>query len=1392
MTDMACHLPKNADIAAPKRDRVDDELEPPGAGRQRMSQSQEDDVDMDALFEDDEELPLDVDMPYQQRLVREAQQLRRHGMYAWGGPYLVKAYKDSSLLGAPRRMDYFGDGRQMKGEKSMSRQEFEEAALSHDTLKLRMDDKERELPDGRIAEDPFSRMTLDYEVRVLDDAGKVVDRGFRYRRKTAQEWSEQGILREQLLRQRYAEYVDQVLKFRDGQLVRTVLAQLHNEINGVGSVDNPFNALIKASGGRQRPRTDWYIEWEPSTPMPKALASQKYEIVVDALTNTEALVNAEGDAEPPLDTPAHARWVEECARIAAYIQKNSSLWHREWMKWVEDENQRSYRNRLQQSKARWNVEYDKQKRILEDDTDRRRAENQIVYPWEDTDVETRMPISLLPSLPVAESDSMIFASYERALCAQLLKEKAIMQLHWYMTQTVTPATVSEHYYCGAYWRSVAVARAMDTNEYSRALFGTATPENLPPHLIDFGQATLLAQQFVRLMSLPEATWPIDATLTFENVHGSLSRDAGYDWSVKRYPTFHKLWQALRGVVFNAMLFNKSPGLDPEVSARESEIYDMAKTLLSGKLDLQPGDSVVEHFKLRVVDKQPTSLDIEMLRLQYEEFDKSVTAVDSDRLADQPNYSVRCAVPCAKHEVFLSHMIEQLAADPFAMPLWSRWLAPRFYKHGGNPVLMNVWHVAKRHSETSSETWQALGATKKMIPTWTPDQLDALQSIQTDVGNTIYNDFVQDGGASANDYNLFLCETRQEFTELWAREAMQYIDAAPVNPDDIAAGTAAPGAPEYQLTDVHYKLAIDAMVRYLVHMRASYFRTVATDTAPVATRYNIHRIQYTHWRRSQDGTDPICLDDILVRHRQGYYTGRADVAISNLERDLKNVIGLAKARYTSQNGWEVENPDMPLDDYGRRMSSRDKRNFFDNQYDVAHLNRLRIHAAKFLDFTKICERYYLTGYESIASNMTRAQHDERISKMVVDAQKEVNRLQQLVSKAADAPRQNAPRASKQASTLDFQSELAVAEENLEQALNAQTIYKSAENFDSLTKKGRTLGRLPTIRKLAAEKWVPTKSAQDLYNDQEPGQLPPLESDVVPSAQYEWRKRQTVTWLSLVLSKAGQDATKLGDTFTDNMIAALQKIAAMGSMGDDLRRLSDKVVFRSVSDKNEIEISPEVFERIGLHQIAAAFESAQRALGLEQVKEVEDLSNEFDWQANFLVDRVTERIKKEGVPPIPGMPRDLQAGMEFVRRDANGMVLDGGRTGKDLWASDDYNPIEFYRLKLKQEEEDPIAEWCNRLTGELKLSDPEFYLRFTPDPRYFSGGEAGSWWQRILELSMRDRITLKESAFRLTTGWLEVGLFAWDRKYEALLDEDGVVPVFVGRNALRVVYEQQGEY
>lgn len=1429
-----------------------------------------------------------------------------------------------------------------------------------------MDADKRKLPDGREVENPFSWWTMTHEVRFVDDGGNTTRRTFRYRRKTDEEWRGEADIRVALLQQRWDERMSRVFDAEKEEVLRTVRIQMQKLlVDETYDVVNPFKQLYINSKGKATARgeREWFIPWDGGGPKPIQPEDDGGMVgPMNAPIPRNEFVDRYGRA-PIEGTELYERWAERQRFIEDYIEQYRTLWHEEYLDWVKEETLRSEKMGYRAGMEGWKLVFSDEKRRLGANQDKIRAVEAVVYPWEDTDVATGKAIELKLKLPKGTGrDTMIYASHERAVVAESLKVKAIQKLHMYMTQTGAPCKDERHfYYNGAFWRANVITRMLDRCAEATAngglLSGSEQP-GVPYHLCIYGvgaggryldangrhvdECRRLAQVFDVLMPVQpndsKRVAPlIDTALSFESIHGLLSADVSAPgWIFKSYPIFLKYWQDVRMVCFNAMLFSTGKGhlepewfLDPAGVApgfgtgpisqieppREAQIYEAALRIITGKLDgVSDKDDLTGYMPqgFTLVDGVPTCLDIEMLRLQFEEFDRSDYAIHSDALAEQPNYSVLPAVPRAKHEVYLSMLVDQLASDPFAMPLWSRWLAPRFYKKGpGNKLMQNVWYELDGYRKNEGkEYWdEFLKVQKKDYkianPATAADEMRLNTNIiAADVAGNFIASFLAEDASEPDVWRQFGWESRAAYVQDWHTEALQYVTAEPRDPKTL--DPTKPGV-EYEAGYNEYKTAISEMVKYLLRSAPRFLKAGQTED-------DIHRTQHERWRWMYDGTEPLTLEDIIERRDQGFYTGETAIAIDNLKRDLTALFGFARARYcrnftgpTSEadakainGGWIVPQPRSVRGESSNGFSERSANDVFDAQYSVDVLQDLGINGSKFFDFTRICERFYLKGYTAVSATKTQAQRKEAAEKAVVAAQKEVDEMEQRISKQEAAVKRQPSRKAKETVRLgddgealedakpsDLNEQLRILKDKL-QDRNDELSLRNPKPLTEKEKHGATLGRLPTIRKMQFEFFTRTESVEEddlddidflaearkveYYNqrflssgDEEeyrggessglddiaygeelvekrlkeraaklasdrakeealtgvksevPLEVPhrgenillpsydpfawessmreeeeiadgnPAIVDSLPSRPWEWRKRRVYYYLrTIVEGRVNPDG--LTGSMGQQVVKMLNEEQSRWFPYDpETDGGSMPPPFANVmSTDDEKMVSAYVFNRMGVHQLADVFLEAQRRLGIKEAdlvlpRGLTDTFSKFDATSADLVGYTTERIKAEGVPPVPGVPRDLQGGTVFLKRLANGFVAPDNidpkdqpyKTGKE---------VRDYMLKV--EREDPIREWCDRLTGRLKIGEPDFFRFFPPVPDYFRGGEAGEWWQRIVEKSTRQDMPLQEAAYTLVLDWDDSGIFAWRRSVERWLEPDDVQPVFVGSRKLPV--------
>jgi hypothetical protein len=540
--------------------------------------------------------------------------------------------------------------------------------------------------------------------------------------------------------------------------------------------------------------------------------------------------------------------------------------------------------------------------------------------------------------------------------------------------------------------------------------------------------------------------------------------------------------------------------------------------------------------------------------------------------------------------------------------------------------------------------------------------------------------------------------------LWVEEAATYVRTEPnkKTPKPVDAHE----YDEWWVTNAHLTSAISGMVLYVVQRHAWLFDA---EKEQCPTEWHIAPLQLANFKSRVNGADfendPLCMEDILLRRDQQWYTGETAIAVENLRTDLQTLFRTARARYVATH------------------STTTPEDFFDADYPATFRQDLKLTSSKFWDFTTICKRFYLDGYESVA---------------------------------ADRPAQ----------------------------ISADSSTPTASGF--------TLSRIDSINMLRAELWTEEEgidALEPLYSTDYGGvrfyeeerverPLPPLNvaeeslAKAVLSPGWEWRKEVVTAYLRNATEGSGNEAIfanvveALKEMWngTDTLITDERRLMRGEEEYDDEANLKSNALPDGMQPSGIHGIKERVVNRMGLHQIKQIFMDAQFDEGLppEQWQEFPVLSKGWYGEGYNTYDQAADRIKSLGVPPIKYhdaygrpryVPRDTQAGMWFYERSANGKVVDEVDL-RDGFSRD--TPAQFTERMRMREFNDPVAEWVDRNTGELRMNTVLFYKRFRPYPEYFAGGESGQWWQQILRMMRRDGTGLQKTTVKMVRYWLQSGI------------------------------------
>ena len=1294
--------------------------------------------------------------------------------------------------------------------------EFRKRAWSED-VRFKLMDIPQPSEDGTPIDDPFSYWIVDYEVRDVVD-GKAV-RKFRYRRKTDGEWNADGPLREQWEESTWRErsQVFSALQSEDLKASATSAAKAYVE-QGIMKT-NPYAKAFAEDGGRlPEPRTKAYQERKRGKPGPNEdmksvpVDEQQFQISYPMPTRAQYR-NNELEYQKALE-----EWEGELNDVRKAYKTFKDRWDSEYDTWRQAENKRSKRFTVYQNKQIWDLQYaDEVSRLqaLTEDPASEELLRSSRYPWEALGPPPREPAGV-------GIDSMLHASYERKVASHTLKAEAIRRLYYYMDQTQTPLGAEDFYYSGPHWRARCIVAEVTANLIWGFYF-SGDDSSVPRYLVaPGGEAEEIMKRHIRIAQAFDFLMPIgkhsgitpkypsiEPCITVYEIQQDLESDGNVPWVFKTYPQFVDFWRNMRSICFNAMLFNT--GIGSETTQRERSVYEHTLTFLTSGRSGAPDDR-----EWIVVGGEKTCLDIEMLRFQYEEFEKAMGEPDSYRLAGQRDYSVHPAVPWAKHEHYLGQLVDQLASDPFAMPLYRRWIAPRFWRDGGNPALWDVWDELYVFAVGSGYEGATAGGKRDryqaLMATPTPEGMD---EICWAVADRVYFNKIApmfpDAPTPVERLSYF-----DQDDQAWLAEAAQYVTDEPQNPAETANGQ------QYVVTTEHYKRAAYEMAMYLLKRRDVYL-------VEGMTMERIERNQRLEWVKVVGTPNVVTLEDIIYRRKQAYYTGETEIAINNLKNDLTALFDAASARYDDLEA----RPSVAKGPSSARLVD----DFFDNQYGAEHLRYMGINARKFLDMTLVCRRYYLDGYESSRSLMDipaqRKQDDDdvalrdlelqQLEKDLTDRKLKLDRSLAEPKPVPPAPeryeyqrrqevfgifktpedimqyedklrklkqRQDAAKAT----VRDFERQVEAAVRRLGVVTHNQRVRakNAANKIQDLN--GKTLSRIDTIRKLRAELWKQTPSIVSYSTIDKPSPfrseqaLEPYKSlqfvddgddakgNPCNPSEWEGRLRRSLPWewrrrMVLIALKSVTEGSGSSGIFA--------------SVVRQIQSLEPKLI--KDNGNGTYEINELFINRIGLHTIARFYYFAQLELDLPSIEDMPGLDRMYvgPEPPTGTYATTVERIRIEGVPPVCGVPRDMQAGTVFWARDTTGSVTDSG--DPDDMFTNETTEVFLERLK-DRERNNPIAYWCDLYTGELRVDDPRYFGLFDPHPQFFEGGVTGEWWQQILQIyRLKDLYkmdSLREVADYLVNGvWEKEDNHGWKRQYHeeggAVFGRDGkMIPVTFG--------------
>ena len=1146
--------------------------------------------------------------------------------------------------------------------------------------------------DGMPLPDPYSMFK--FKRATPNPITGAID--FEYERKTEEEYVADETLRKQLVQRWWIERLDRMNTATSTAIIEAAKRDVLDD-NIDENLSNPFYVLRsknKISGFRA----------------PRLIRGrdEKYQGLYGLY-----LFSLNEDLRPLADTPSNdPRWSEWNAHVNEVKERNKearAVYKEEWESHQKRENNRA-KQYIAWGQAQQFAHAVSEAKLSNEQKDDayRRLSAKLAYPWEDTDPSTGAVLDLTPQKPPGvDTSSILYASYERKMAAHILKVETIQKLHYYMMQQGAPGTRSDYYYSGPYWRCRFITKMFAQVPFFDGLDATV-PEYLsvwPENINDSGvfdgvyekfladeQRVYEHKQLARRMNVENgigvatagSTYPeLWPCLTFGQIHSHLKRDEGIGYFAKNYTTFFDFFVDIRRVFFNAMFFNQGRE-DRDTNVAEKIAYSVAYRLLSGGtsggVDRRAG--IADSLLLQVVNGRDTCLDVELLRTQYEEYDMFKFGPDSDRLGDkkmdsngqqvdQWKWGVRPAVPHAKHDHWLGQLVDQLASDPFAMPLYARFLAPRFYAREGNPLLKMVYDEIVEYQKVPGNEYE------KRIATGDDGDLDL---IARDV---------------AENVRIVLNEREDEdpmdpIISMWEQEARRYTaDGSDPEPSDL-------------------REAVRHMAVYLLKGRASFF-------ADTQSRNTIHEVQYSEWRKSMRIGRPVTLDDIIERRRQAYYTGPSKDAVGHLKTDLETLFRTAQSRYADNNS------------------------SFDDDFDDETRHSLRINRSVFNDFTTICKRYYLTGFVDFGRSKKELDRKKADDNRV---QRAANAAKLAKSRASSKqPQRAASKTTKQSATTK------------EDSVNAK-VAKALRTAFTLNPSGPTLSRIDTIYMLRAEPYY--EPDPDFPFEDEKG------SGAAPSYAWIWRQQLVRAYLQYVAENATLDIFK-------KLVTIMRDIDASWISLDDA--------------SGDVSIDPSLFQKVGLHVLQRAYVDAQRMADVpaEMVSYIRGL--DLDWAGPDTYSWSTERIKLKGVPPIVGVPRDVQARMHFIMYNRFAIPMDDVPV-EDAWyvrrkadlnegeseskeAADKRHREEnekFLKEMRRREENDPLKQWVDRNTGEIFGMDTvEFYTIFPPEPEYFNGGEAGPWWREIVK-KLPQYGNLKAAAAAGVKFWDDNGIFAWRKSAE----------------------------
>lgn len=1296
-------------------------------------------------------------------------------------------------------------------------------------------------------------------------SGSTTGRQFVMRHKTERMWEEQEPIRREISQRAWVRFIERFEKMqtarRDAAFAKAVKEAAAQGQRAPAPVRVPaIPARSKPTGGKG----PWLQKWRKtmSTPRPNSpdhLSKEEEDLLrmtnparfaiiedlhaqIAAWDEANAEVNRFNTEAAASEAKAYAEWLRS---------ENDRSRH-----WVAQDEALDFNERVAALHAELNE-------AVEIPTEAQRLINKEAYPWETVDADGAV-VAREPQAP-PDIDTIEYAIYERTHANYTLQVECVQKLLGYMTSYGRPSEKNDWYYAGPYWRTRAlihsliqnndtktvkqfgygvklaqvdaltffVCRNIDpktghvlgTMRYVRNVDGAAVHKSIAIRNIAWAVNNRLLGEMHPYVQLTAGG--LDPALTLGSIDVAMLKDAqNYrSWVGKKYDVFQKVERDIRRVLFNAMFFNTgdhaadriSTAWSPELrallgasypnrgKAAEQWHYDTAYRAIAGGPNAN--EFVYKQQNAAAEERIETCVDVELLKLFYDEFCHALgPAPLSDELMYTPtgtlrvDFSVRAAVPMLAHEVYLMRLVDDLRSDPFSLPLYDAFLRPRFWHKEW--LLLWTWDEIKEYYDTMHDDadvgWAVLFADHARHP----ELIAEIASAMLETFNETLRRHADAGEDAQGD------------------ELLRKVN------QEVAAHNWLPGeAGEDEWTDVDESSRLFFFHSYVrFAFRAFPTRHVQGDGGVVyqpvmlskvggksdGARPHVVRRLHEAWEVSiVDALDlptrptesgykkPLTLDDLYLRAQQGYYAGPAEDAIAAMERDLTMLFDTAHAWYATR-AFNVFDLDT--------NAVRETLSGFDYHWDEDDRHRLRINGKKFSDMVEVCRRYYLDGYDSLGKTKGANSQYRLSQKRLAGAQKGVDDAKAAAAAAKPKKRQPMRASATSAKKTVIEKE----EERLQRAKVEQGLRASAARVAG---SGGACSRLQIIRRLKLDD---AKDKDDVDDKR---------SDLFVSHLYEWRKQ--ATWQALqelagrLPAPGAATARADGFAFTARDVQA-RMLEILGNY-DGLPR--GAVVEAPGGRTGEWTLSTQFAHALGLHQVVDAFVQCQiPRTRRDFIIEPAQLQGPGDWGLTVptgqmslyhgmrgVTERAVQCIMSSTVPGVEFeladgtkdfIPRDIQAGINWFKRDAQGRINDDAPRGPyDLYvpikaddtgaagmeldgetvdatklerdAERNRNRLEIFR---ERERTDPLVPLISRLNGTLvdeATAAEAMSTWMVPKPEYFIGGENGPAWRALVEWGKAQNPPLDpvEAVTRGIRSVLpEAGIYQWRAELDTEQDRE----------------------